>query len=473
MKREEKPLLSICISSYNKGNRCSKLIHDILTVDDDRLDIVVSDDCSSVETVKKIKTITDGRVKLFFNEENIGPCRNWYETIDRGTGRYILHVLDRDDINIVGLRFLLDILQEIDVGGGYIGSTGAAILQPVIRENGMPYVFLESGYDAVLALSGILFHPTGFLIKKTVWNSSFKEYFYESERYGIYPHTYVMNEIAASHPMIYVPADFVSYNYVGETARSRFYQNITVKDKWWEPESFEKDEDRIIKHMFHYVDENKRNEIALRKFDVGIYRATLGYEQTIGDEAEMSHYGIEVKNVNKSELLVRSKRFYEFYSELMKDLEINIADGLLLKWRDNQELIEQHYRTGISLVKKYERMIRLSAIWARRLIEGKSIGKYLRRHNLNKAIIYGYSVFGHLLYDELKKEGISVTMIIDRNADHLIADRRIMKPSEIDDNKGADVMIVTSINADNVKNQFEDLIRCPIIGIEELLLINE
>ena len=99
-RKMEEVLLSICISSYNRGDKCQQLVNRILTLEDDRYNIFLCDDYSDEDTRLKLRSLVSQKVTLIQNEGNIGPCPNWFQTIDSGNGRYILHVLDRDDIDV-------------------------------------------------------------------------------------------------------------------------------------------------------------------------------------------------------------------------------------------------------------------------------------------------------------------------------------------------------------------------------------
>ena len=122
-------LLSICISSYNHGDKCVQLVNHILRVKDKRYNIIICDDNSDEKTIRELRTLSDAKVILIKNKNNLGACKNWFKTIDSGTGQYILHILDRDTISANFLSVILDILQKESVGGGILGDLRYILLR--------------------------------------------------------------------------------------------------------------------------------------------------------------------------------------------------------------------------------------------------------------------------------------------------------------------------------------------------------
>ncbi|MDD6233667.1 MAG: glycosyltransferase [Lachnospiraceae bacterium] len=82
-------LVSVCIPAYNSGRFIVRTIESILNQTYKNIEIVVVDDCSSDDTVDKVKNIKDDRIKLIVNESNLGMSRNWDKCIRSCTGRYV------------------------------------------------------------------------------------------------------------------------------------------------------------------------------------------------------------------------------------------------------------------------------------------------------------------------------------------------------------------------------------------------
>ena len=93
------PLVSIAMTTYNGAKYLCPQLDSILNQTYTNLEIVICDDCSTDDT-KQILTkysTQDSRIKLFFNEKNLGYSKNFQKAISLCTGDYI-SLSDQDDI---------------------------------------------------------------------------------------------------------------------------------------------------------------------------------------------------------------------------------------------------------------------------------------------------------------------------------------------------------------------------------------
>lgn len=337
-------LLSICISSYNKGSRCTQLVRDLLSITDNRFNIFICDDCSDNATVQKLCELQGGRVVLIRNKKNEGPCKNWYKTIDCGNGKYILQVLDRDDINADMIPIILDALEKSSSGAGYIGKSVINLVQN--RKKGR-FAIYQKGKEAFLAMAGIPIHPTGFLISKETWKQGqFKKFFYQDEKYGIYPHSYVLGITAAKQDMFYMPVSFCTYKYRGENGRSAFYQKTGQENFWWLPDHVMQTANQLILYLYHIADEEFKEEFVIRRWQEGLVRATRGYRATVMDKNEMEHYGVDTHDVSGWELIAISVKYYFVFKFVLNKLHLRNRD---IKKQINRIWIE-HLKTLLELI---------------------------------------------------------------------------------------------------------------------------
>lgn len=94
------PLVSVAITSFNSAQWISRAIDSILKQRIEfPIEIVVGDDCSKDETVRVAQTYRERHptvVKILERRANIGIQRNYYETFEKCSGKYIAW-LDADD----------------------------------------------------------------------------------------------------------------------------------------------------------------------------------------------------------------------------------------------------------------------------------------------------------------------------------------------------------------------------------------
>lgn len=314
--------LSICISSYNHMDNCLKLVNEILDLNENRISVIVRDDCSTDRTVEELRKINNNRLEVISNYTNCGPCKNWYNTINSGNGVYLLHVLDRDRIDVRQLKYLIHILEHRgDTVAGYIGESSTLKNPNNLIENST-YVY-QRGKEALDAMGGIAIHPTGFFIKKSIWDSiQVRKYFYDDKKYGIYPHSYVMALAALKGNLLNINFKFYTYRYCGSTAKSRFYSRVKDPDYYWTPRNVCKVSTKMVLELCKYIDISYVDDFVFKRFQSGLYRATVSYKYTALDYKEMKHYGQQPKLVTSRELIWIAVKFFFNYINVINKVGI-------------------------------------------------------------------------------------------------------------------------------------------------------
>ena len=110
--------------------------------------------------------------------------------------------------------------------------------------------------------------------------------------------------------------------------------------------------------------------------------------------------------------------------------------------------------------------------WLKNYQLGKKIAIYLKQQGINTVAIYGMKELGECLYDELKGSDICVKYVIDKAADQIFAECKIVTPdSELDE---VDMVIVTAIHyyEDIKKNLLNKNVRV-VISLSDLLRLTE
>jgi len=107
-------ILSICIPVYNGGDRAYRYIKEILAYEKDDIEVVVSDNASTDNTVELIRGIDDNRLKLITHKKNAGSFVNWYRALMAGTAKYVMLHQDNDRIMVKNLPRYLEFLKSIE-----------------------------------------------------------------------------------------------------------------------------------------------------------------------------------------------------------------------------------------------------------------------------------------------------------------------------------------------------------------------
>lgn len=106
--------------------------------------------------------------------------------------------------------------------------------------------------------------------------------------------------------------------------------------------------------------------------------------------------------------------------------------------------------------------------WVKIKQNGKSLPDYFKRNNYNRIAIYGMSYAGETLLNELSGSEIEVVYGIDKNAEMIDKDLKIItveNPLE-----EVDAIVVTAITFfDEIEEELSKKIECPIISLEDIL----
>lgn len=117
---------------------------------------------------------------------------------------------------------------------------------------------------------------------------------------------------------------------------------------------------------------------------------------------------------------------------------------------------------------KHEALFMLMNQWVRVKQKGKGVVDYLNCKGYKKVAIYGMGYAGETLVGELHDSDIEIVYGVDREADNINADFKVVEP---DEKLGkADVMIVTAITFfDEIADDLCRKVDCPIISLEDIL----
>lgn len=127
--------VSICMATYNGGEyireQIDSILHQVFRENKDfELEIVVSDDASTDDTINILRSYNDSRIKIFYNHSpkkkykylnaSRACMRNFENAIRHSTGDYIF-LCDQDDVWYPN-KIDKQLSALIHMGGGECGS---------------------------------------------------------------------------------------------------------------------------------------------------------------------------------------------------------------------------------------------------------------------------------------------------------------------------------------------------------------
>jgi len=106
----ENIMISVCLALYNGEKYIIEQVKSILDELTENDEIIIVDDCSTDNSYNVVKNITDSRIKIIKNLQNLGVNGTFQNAIKASTGDYIF-LSDQDDIWIEGrVKIMIDSL---------------------------------------------------------------------------------------------------------------------------------------------------------------------------------------------------------------------------------------------------------------------------------------------------------------------------------------------------------------------------
>lgn len=299
-------LISFCIATFQRYEILKELIMEILSVDSDRFEIIVSDDCSMDNSVEKLKKIQDPRLKIFVNQYNVGSLQNIYEALERGSGRYLFYVNDRDNVDSFKVEKLLCILDEL-------GKKDVAFMKCIDGECfNAKYQIYSPGEETLLAFACRIDHPTGYIFSRDIWHKlKGRKILFGKQCYGDYSITMICAMMALKYSGAYIYGDICD---VGRERidfakeKSGYYLKRKDKRVWYSPEVQWRE--LLIAYRFLRnlnVKEALIDKLLHLRYEEYLRRVTIQYKEIISKPENTLHYNLQV---SRNSVLVHGKTIW-------------------------------------------------------------------------------------------------------------------------------------------------------------------
>ena len=133
-----KPLLSICIPTYNRAHYLKECLEGLVCQFDDKrvydqVEVVISDNASTDNTQALVEEYRQKytNITYFKNKENIGFDLNVVNAVEKASGTYCWYMGDDDTIRNGGIRSVVDFLTDNEIAVLTIGSTSFTSLREI------------------------------------------------------------------------------------------------------------------------------------------------------------------------------------------------------------------------------------------------------------------------------------------------------------------------------------------------------
>jgi glycosyltransferase involved in cell wall biosynthesis len=149
---EQKPVLSICLPTYNNHDGLEQVLEHVLDGFDDRIEIVVGNDASEDRTKEVVQGFDDERIEYFCNTTNKGYALNLLKTMEAASGGYVLFLSDEDKLDIENMTWILDKLESEPALSAVLGGNGTPRWNKFCSEDR----WLEAGKESMITYANEL-----------------------------------------------------------------------------------------------------------------------------------------------------------------------------------------------------------------------------------------------------------------------------------------------------------------------------
>lgn len=311
-----KKLVTLCITipTYNRANLLKSLLDDLLQIKQNDIRFLVLDNNSTDKTEEILNEYKDSRLITIKNKETIPGNKNYIKAItSKDNGKYNLLILDRDKINVLVLKNLLQTLRttkQFSVGRIFYHPYKDRVKLKFSRNNSL------EEFMKILRLYHFN-HPTGYLFSNNFLydNTSNLLNLFDSNNQLVYPIEKFILDSIKNYPALSIG---YSYKYVIDTteqmgklisgALTNYKGNIGVEIDYY---YFE------IKYMLIKIQTIRsrliRLNILIELYNHNLKRFTLAAKREYANINYANHYGVSIKHLSVKDLNDRLTRYNNLF----------------------------------------------------------------------------------------------------------------------------------------------------------------
>ena len=278
-----------------------ELVNSILLSKRTDIEVVVTDNVSTDNTIEMLNSIKDERLTIYQNEKAIPAYCNMIEAIFNAKGKYVLYCNDRDLLYMDKVEKLIDLLYDHDFSFLRVSSKK--------RKNNKLKIY-EKGYESLMNQDHT-HHPTGMVFNREIIGRYLhkEDYFIYLEDF--YTYSFLMRDlIKYEKSAIYNigcwsqrPKVFLKGNKSGTVFNRMLY---------FYPEFNIQLAKNTLKHVFDQQDwelsEIQKQNVTLYILNYFSKRLIL-YKINMKNTNQTSHYGIQPRFVSTKEMIGITRQY--------------------------------------------------------------------------------------------------------------------------------------------------------------------
>jgi glycosyltransferase involved in cell wall biosynthesis len=297
-------LLSFCISTFNRSHKVCNLVNEVLKYQGDEIEVVVSDNCSSDNTIDELSRINDHRLRVLKNSKNIGAIPNYIKSISAGKGQYVLFCTDKDTVKSTGISCLVSFLKltEQIVGG----------LCSMNVHKQVDNVFFNTGVDGILNIGYLSRHPTGYFfkgenLKALLCSKDYSDF----NDFGVFPFEFIIAELCMQGKTVILNTPLFYIESMEDVSIIKSYSYSGIQNNlYFTPGERFKMFRKYVNHIsILQLSSLEKNRIVRKSFRSGLFMTTVWFKSMLANKVFCDHYGIQHKYLRNSDLISNALNF--------------------------------------------------------------------------------------------------------------------------------------------------------------------
>lgn len=322
--------LSFCIPTYNRAKTLISLVERILSKDDEEIEIIISDNASSDNTLQLLKDINDNRLFVYTNEINQGTLLNTYKAFSKATGEYIIFLTDKDNIDSEYINDFKLFIYNNNLSCGY-----CEYIPQLNTENKI----FERGFESLSNVAYLCIHPSGYFFNRKYLNEiNYLQKYSNKDVVGEFAFEFIFAELVMKDKSGIFNKQLILPQKTTDAAKDKSLSiKGTTVNAYYMPTARLNIALNFSKHVNSLALNNiEKKKMIFKIFTTGLYNATFVYKTILSNKQICEHYYLEPRTINKFELLeIAFKYNKEFFqnNEIFKYKYLNMIfyDFLLFK----------------------------------------------------------------------------------------------------------------------------------------------
>lgn len=307
--------ISFCVPVYNKIELTKKIVDEILSCERKDIQVVISDNNSTDNTLEVLRQYNDSRLKVCTNSiVGYNPAlANWYNALENGDGKFLYLVMSRDQLHAKSIDKLVDVcISAGDKVAVLYDLYGSKPFDDVLENR---YFFMKTK------------HPTGYVFRRDYYRTvKMRKTIFTKFQYS-FPEIMITALLLEKFEAKRVSTGFFRYKFLID------YKNTksTFGEIYFSPE--QRIKQCVIFAMFYkrYC----REEIFYileRLYGNSLNEVARFYKETMANKNIVYHYGLETREVSELEqtknciklmfiycgMIIKSKVSYKEYVHMLK-----------------------------------------------------------------------------------------------------------------------------------------------------------